>query len=101
MAHCTEQLIANLVTPGAPLMTRRGVTTDLERREDANARVTRIIEHGADLDRVGATATAERLDAIRVPLLPEAEVSMLDELLAEIEARRELAWQEADTLDDL
>jgi hypothetical protein len=49
----------------------------------------------------GRVHAGQRLEDYRVPLLPDAEVARLDDLLAEIEARRQVAQREVDILDDL
>lgn len=49
----------------------------------------------------GAVRPARDLTEQRIPLLPGEEVKRLDELLAEIDTRRELASQEIDLLDAL
>jgi hypothetical protein len=43
----------------------------------------------------------QSLNDYRIPLLPEDEVARLDELLAQAEARHQLAQQEIDVIDDL
>jgi hypothetical protein len=49
----------------------------------------------------GRVHAGQRLEDYRVSLLPDAEVARLDELLTEIEARRQAAQREIDILDDL
>ncbi len=49
----------------------------------------------------GRVHAGQRLEDYRVPLLPDAEVARIDELLTEIEGRRRVAQREIDILDDL
>ena len=52
--------ISSLVDPPRPLMAGRRPGGQREQKADANERVTLITQYGADLDRFGATATADR-----------------------------------------
>ena len=52
--------ISSLVDPPRPLMAGRRAGGQREQKADANARVSLITRYGADLDRFGATATADR-----------------------------------------
>ena len=52
--------ISGLVDPPRPLMAGRRPGGQREQKADANARVSLITRYGADLDRFGATATADR-----------------------------------------
>jgi N-6 DNA Methylase len=52
--------ISGLVDPPRPLMTGRRPASQRERKTDADERVTLVTQCGADLDRLGATATADR-----------------------------------------
>ena len=52
--------IGTLVDPPRPLMTGRRPATQRERKVDSDERVTLVTRYGADLDRFGATATADR-----------------------------------------
>lgn len=79
------------------------------------ARILRITERGRErftprvlaalLDRSGRTGgavrPAQRLEEIRLPLLPAGELARFDALLAELDERRRLAQQEIDALDEL
>jgi hypothetical protein len=49
----------------------------------------------------GKVAAGQPLEDYRIPLLPDDEVARLDQLLAEIEARRTLALHELSLLNDL
>jgi hypothetical protein len=52
--------ISSLVDPPRPLMLGRRLGGHREQKADADERVTLITQYGADLDRFGATATADR-----------------------------------------
>ena len=52
--------ISSLVDPPRPLMAGRRLGGQREQKADANERVSLITQYGADLDRFGATATADR-----------------------------------------
>ena len=52
--------VSRLVDPPRPLMTGQRPGSQRERKADADERVTLITRCGADLDRFGATATADR-----------------------------------------
>ena len=52
--------IGSLVDPPGPLMAGRRHGGQREQKADANERVSQITRYGADLDRFGATATADR-----------------------------------------
>ena len=52
--------VSSLVDPPRPLMVGRRPDSQRERKADANERVTLVTRYGADLDRFGATATADR-----------------------------------------
>jgi hypothetical protein len=49
----------------------------------------------------GAIRPVERLEELRLPLLPPDELARFDRLLAELEERRRQAWKEIDALDEL
>lgn len=49
----------------------------------------------------GRAPAGQALEDYRIPLLPDDEMARFDELLAELEARRELAQREANLLDEL
>jgi hypothetical protein len=52
--------VSSLVDPPRPLMTGRRPGSQRERKADADERITLVTRYGADLDRFGATATADR-----------------------------------------
>jgi hypothetical protein len=52
--------ISSLVDPPRPLMTGRRPGSQRERKTDADERVALVTRYGADLDRFGATASADR-----------------------------------------
>ena len=52
--------ISSLVDPPMPLMADRRLGGQREHKADANERVSLVTRYGADLDRLGATATADR-----------------------------------------
>ena len=52
--------ISSLVDPPMPLMADRRLGGQREQKADANERVSLVTRYGADLDRLGATATADR-----------------------------------------
>jgi len=52
--------IGTLVDPPRPLMTDRRPASQRQRKVDPDERVTLVTRYGADLDRFGATATADR-----------------------------------------
>jgi hypothetical protein len=59
-AFSVQAEVGSLVDPPRPLMTGRRPGSQRERKSDANERVTLITRYGAELDRFGATATADR-----------------------------------------
>jgi hypothetical protein len=73
-----ERLVADLVDPPRPLLGRRGPTGERERRQSAATRITSITRLGADLDRIGATAIADR-GHVSVETLRAANRSMATE----------------------
>lgn len=52
--------VGTLVTSLGPLTATRRPVSPRERKTDADTRVTQVTQYGADLDRIGATATADR-----------------------------------------
>ena len=52
--------VSSLVDPPRPLMTARRLDSQRERKADADERVTLLTRYGADLDRFGTNATADR-----------------------------------------
>jgi hypothetical protein len=60
-----------------------------------------LFADGSGTRAAGAVRAGRALEDHRVPLLPPAQVRRLDQLLAEIGARRDLAHRELDVLDEL
>jgi hypothetical protein len=52
--------IGSLVDPPRPLVPVQRPDSPRERKADADARIALVTQYGADLDRIGATATADR-----------------------------------------
>jgi hypothetical protein len=58
--YCRQIAIADLLEPPSPLLIHSRPDSPRGRVSDAASRVSQLIERGADLDRIGATATADR-----------------------------------------
>ena len=58
--YCRQVNVSAIVRPGRALVAEGGPSGRHERDRDAGRRVGLITQHGADLDRIGATATADR-----------------------------------------
>ena len=91
---CQQVAVRDLIDPPRPLMTSGRPASLRERADDAARRVTLVTQRGADLDRIGANATANRghvateLVAAANPDLPGGSRPQTEAISALVKAKR-------------
>jgi hypothetical protein len=81
--------ISSLVDPPRPLMPVRRSGSPRERKASADTRITLVTQYGADLDRIGATATADR-GHVGTEVLAAADRQPATEAIGALVSRRRL-----------
>lgn len=92
--YCRQVNVSAVVGAGKALVVDGGPTGPRERDRDAARRVGLVTQHGVDLDRIGATATADRrrvpveLIAAVDPLAPQAPLTPTETVAALVRGKR-------------
>jgi len=82
--------VGDLVNPPRPLVVSQRPSSPRERAADASTRVTIVTQCGVDLDRIGATATADR-QHVSAEVLAAADVHPTVETIGALTRSRRLA----------
>jgi hypothetical protein len=88
-AFGVQVAVSDLIDPPRPLLVSRRPVSPRERATDANMRVTRVTQCGVDLDRIGASATAERVH-VGTEVLAAADRRPATETVGALTRRRRL-----------
>jgi hypothetical protein len=81
--------VASLVAGLGPLIAARRPASPRERKTGADTRITLVTQYGADLDRIGTTATADR-QHVRTEVLTAADQHPAAESVAALTRQRRL-----------